>query len=165
MAAALAALPLVAQPQATAPARPGLRHIYVDAPSGTMNLIIANDDRTNAILCDPDVLTGTNGRITIFSRNEALPLTGRASSVARDLVFVNDRAYVVAVFPAVPPNVTSGGAPRLRSAGVFARYLIELPPAETARLNVRPGIHLRLPRNLNVAAPAETPVPCVRTIR
>lgn len=93
------------------------RRIDVDAPLGTMSLVIANDDRSNAILCTDDVLNGFNGRITVFPTNVILPVSGRASSAARDLVFVGEGGTVVAIVPDAPPNVTSGGAARLRSPG------------------------------------------------
>lgn len=73
-----------------------------------MSLVIANDDRSNAILCSDDVLTGFNGRITLFPTNVVVPVSGRASSAARDLVYVGEGGTVVAVLPDAPPNVTVG---------------------------------------------------------
>ncbi|HTD36091.1 MAG TPA: hypothetical protein VK669_01160 [Candidatus Limnocylindrales bacterium] len=150
-------------PYPTASSAP--RRIAVDAPLGTMSLVVANDDRSNAILCSDDVLSGFNGRITLFPANVLLPLSGRASSARRDLVYVGDGGTVVAVLPDAPPNVTVGGAARLRSEGIWARYLIELAPAATARLKLAPGVRLRLPRRLEAAPPAQTGSPCTHSIR
>ena len=140
--------------------------IRVDAPLATLTLSVVNDDPTLGIMCGNTAFpTKTSGRITIQPRPVAWPPAGVPSDTMRDLVYVWPNGIVVAVFPGVPGNPNGGGPSVVRSAGVFAQYLIELPPFATVENNIGPGTRLYLPRHLSAPNVPNVSPPCSRNIR
>lgn len=143
---------------------PPIRVAFVRAPHATLHLAVANDDRRGALYCGDDVAPdGTDGRITMYPADMALPLGGTSTSESRDVALVAASGRVVAVTSYALPSNVSGGPARSYTQ-VFARYVVELPAGRAYREGIVAGSTLQIP----ALAPVERPIlspPCHRDIR
>jgi len=161
------ALVLIAQAPTASPApsaqSQALRHVRLDAPLRTLDLIVTNDDQTNAVRCN-FALTGDIGRITLYPKPTIASLSGPRTDVMREIAFVAEHGIVTALAPVLPPNNVSGGPPGVGGPQVLASVVIELAPGALLHSGIVPGTALRVPP-LSTLPPSTIQPPCLRSIR
>lgn len=146
-----------------APPQQELRHIRLDVPLRTLDLVVTNDDQNNAVRCN-FALTGDIGRIALYPKPTVFLLSGPNTDVMRDIAFVDEHGIVTASAPVLPPNAVSGGPSRFNEPRVLASVVIELAPGALLRSGIVPGTVLRIP-HIQTLPPSSTLPPCLRSIR